>query len=210
MSVDDRDSGGGGIHDLQEVERALSALGPAELARLAARARARIRGFGIDPHRHSPEDLFHEAITQTLSGRRKWKRGRAFDLHLRRAMRSIASNWKRSSERAAAAGADEVRFSKLWADGEKVDPKDLPASLQGVLASPAPGAESGLIAMEQIEAVLRRSAGDEAAKRVIDGLFEGLTVREMGQRLEVTERQVESTKERIRRRARRIKAGDDE
>ncbi len=73
-----------------------------------------------------------------------------------------------------------------------------------------PTRSSGLIAMEQIEAVLRGCAGDEAAKRVIDGLFEGLTVREMGQRLETTERQVESTKERIRRRARRIKGGDDE
>ncbi len=188
----------------------MSALDPADLGRLAARARARIRGFGIDPQRHSPHDLLHEAITQTLSGSRKWKRGMDFGLHLRRAMRSIASNWKRRSERAAAAGADEVRFSKLWADGEKADLKDLPGSMQGVLAAPEPGAESGLIAKEQLEAVLRGCAGDEPAKRVIDGLFEGLTVREMGQRLEVTERQVESTKERIRRRARRIKAGDDE
>ena len=171
-------------------------------------ANAHIRGFGIDPVRHKPHDLFSEALAQTLNGRRSWSKGVDFERHLREVMRSIAWNWRRSATRTDAAGAREVRFTELWPPDEYVDPMDLPDSQQGALASTWPDPEATLITKERLTAVLRGNADDEPASLVIACLFEGLTVPEMRRRLSISERRLETTKVRIRRRARRIEAGE--
>ena len=204
------DGAGGAIHDRSEIDQALCVLGEAGIRRLARLARGRIRRFGLDPARHSPQELLSEAVSQTLSGRRSWRKGVDFDRHLRLVMRSIAASWRRSAARAAAARAREVRLSELWAPGEKVDPKDLPDSQQAALASPAPGPEAELITRERIEAVVSGCADDEPASLLIACWAEDLDGREMRRRLEVTKRQLKTTKERVRRKARRIEAGDAE
>ena len=212
MAGEVRDGGDGEIRDLHEVEREVSAffVEGDRVRSMAWAARAMVRQFAVDRARHDHEDLLYEALGQTLDGRRSWKKEVDLERHLRLVMRSIASSWRRTVARTDAAGAREVRSSELWSPDEKVDPKDLPGSLQGALASPLPDAEAALVAQEQLEGVLRRFADDEPARLVILGLAEGLDGGEIQRRLEITARQLKTTKERIRRKARRTEAGDVE
>jgi DNA-directed RNA polymerase specialized sigma24 family protein len=46
-----------------------------------------------------PEELFYEALTRTMEGRRKWKRTMGLAEHLFGAMRSIQSSWLKSQKR---------------------------------------------------------------------------------------------------------------
>ncbi len=87
---------------------------------------------------------------------------------------------------------------------------DLPTSLQGALASPLPNPEEALITQEKLEAVLRHCADDEPASLLIACWAEDLKGREMRRRLKVKARQLKTLKERIRRKARRMKAGEVE
>ena len=210
VTVEGRDSEDGGVHHRREIERAVSALGPGGLRGMGRAAHAHIRDFGLDPVRQKPHDLLYAAIGQTLEGRRSWRKGVDFERHLREVMRSIAFNWRRSAARAEAAGRREVRFSELWPPDEYVDPMDLPISLQASLASPLPDPEARLITKEKLVAVLRHCADDEPASLLIACWFEGLNGREMRRRLEIKARQLKTMKERIRRKARRMEAGDVE
>lgn len=46
-----------------------------------------------------PEELFYEALTRTMEGRRKWKKSMGVAEHLFGAMRSIQSSWLKSQKR---------------------------------------------------------------------------------------------------------------
>lgn len=50
----------------------------------------------LDPRRD--EDLLQEAITKTLSGERRWRKGISLFAHLYGAMMSIASNWAKKKD----------------------------------------------------------------------------------------------------------------
>ena len=96
-----------------EGQAALAALTDEDFAKLERAAaffwsQRRIRdGWG------NPEDLLHEAIVQTLTGTKRWRRGVAFPYHLKRAIENIAGHTAGREQRRA-----EKRSSEILAAGE--------------------------------------------------------------------------------------------
>ena len=90
-------------HTQDEIEETVRALDDGQLLRLAAKGRA--AAFGTDMTR---EDVFYEAVTQLLEGRRPWRLDVHFEAHMTMVMKSIGSNRRRSQ-----CGRQEVELDTL-------------------------------------------------------------------------------------------------
>ena len=198
---------GGEHHDLAEVAAAIAGLGEEETKNLKEAARSWVWDFRLDPARHNGDDLFAEAITLTLEGRRRWTRGIHIMAHLIVTMRSIASHWREWVERRNVAGFRVLRqshFRPRLEDGDVWDP---------VEAAPSPGSdpERSLIAREEVEGYLRHFAGDPSAMVVIfDGWVEGLSGPEIEERLGLSLKTQRAAVRRVRRYAWKGGGGEGE
>lgn len=187
------------MHDDEAVAKAIAALSRRDLDRIEMAAERWIQIFGLDGIGRDHDDLMSEAVARTLSGKRSWRREVDFVHHLDQTMRSIASSWRKSLARQAAAGGRQVRSSDLAPadDGEESpDPIEEMASREA-------GVEARLIGAQRVEAFESRFAGDLAASAVIAGWAKNLKGPEIQQRAGITKKQFEAAVLRIRRSAQR-------
>ncbi|MEE8525575.1 MAG: hypothetical protein V3T72_16690 [Thermoanaerobaculia bacterium] len=178
------------VHELDRVRKATGELTAADLERLMVAAKTLLGGFRIDPQRRGHQDLLSSAIARTLSGERQWHQRVDFARHLFQTMRSIASHWRREALRA-----------KLSPTLESLE--DHPN-----LLDPRPDPEAALIIRETLEAIYKRFADDAAAKAVLACMAKGLTGSVIRDLTGMTQRQLATTVEKIRRYARRGKFDD--
>ncbi len=192
---------GSEIHDVAEVERAILELGRADGVRLHTAAVALIRGFHVDPVPHDHEDLLAEAVTRTLAGERGWRRGVDFVHHLIQVMRSIASDWRRRLVRRAEAGAGERREAELLGSVKKgeADPPDP----YGHPVARERGREAAMIAAARVEEVKRLFDDDPEITQVIACLELDMNGRQMREHTGMSQRQLVTATQRMRRRLRR-------
>lgn len=169
------------FHDREEVRRAVRALGRVDLERLSTAAKTLLGGLQIDPPWRDHDDLLSSAIARTLSGERRWNKGVDFARHLFQTMRSTAGHWRRRA-------VDEDRWLVMASrEPSAEDPK----------------AEAALVTRGTIEYVGRSFAGDKAARQVISCWALGLTGPEIRRRTGMSQRELQTTVQRIRRFARR-------
>lgn len=169
-----------------EVAEALRLLGEADLLRIEHFARFRAFGLPWLDWR----DLFHEAVSRTLSGDRRWPRRVPFVVYLRECMRSIAHEELR--QRLEGPVTIEAEILPLGAPTEQ--------DLIGGAIDPSAGPEQRLAASQAIDAILNAFSDDQGAKDVLSGLAEGLTPDEVCASSGMTRTQFESAQKRIRRR----------
>lgn len=169
-----------------EVAAALRSLGEAELLRIEQFARFRAYGLPwLDW-----QDLFHEAISRTLAGERRWPRHVPFVVYLRECMRSIAHEELRQRSEGPVTTEAELLLPDAPAE------QDLIASA----VDPAAGPERMLAASEAVDAIFSAFSDDQEAQDVLSGLAEGLTPDEVCASSGMTRTQYESAQKRIRRR----------
>lgn len=190
------DGGLAAYHSEQEVEQAALALRPPDLKRLHAAARAVLRVFGLETADRDHEDLLSEALTRTLSGSRRWKRGVDFVRHLGETLRSVAWTWRERQEVRTRAGLSRSDESAAPADGDVDEHPD-------VFGRPAPDVEGALLAEERVLLIRRHFAGDRGALAVMDAWADGYKAREVRQLTGLSDREYDAAARRIRRFAQR-------
>jgi len=173
------------VHDLERVRKAIGELTPPDLGRLSAAAKTLLRGLRIDPQRRGHQDLLSAAVTRTLSGERRWHKRVDFKRHLFQTMRSIASHWRREALR------------------EKLSPTFESLEDHPDLVDRRPDPEAALILRETLEAIYEHFADDAAAKAVLACMAKGLIIPQIREITGMTQREVATTVQRIRRYARR-------
>ena len=195
------------LYGRDETRAAIAALAPADMARLLAAAKTRAGGFKLDRVDLGVRDLVGEAIADTLSGRRRWRRDVPLIEHLIMTMKSIASRRRERRRAAVKAGFRVERrgtmMPGLLEEGEGVDGKARPAA--AVLAEDSE--EERIIAEDRIRVFLRHFAGDPAALEVIQGWRMGEDGKEIREHSGLTEREFKAAARRVRRFAERL--GDD-
>jgi hypothetical protein len=131
-------------------------------------------------------------MAAALSGERQWPRRVGLEHHLFQTMRSIANLWRREAARERAVRTPGFDPESLEDHPNVVDPR--------------PDPEAALIVRETVEAIRRHFAGDEAATAVImcmSKMSKGLRGPQIRAVTGLTQRQLVTTVERIRRYARR-------
>jgi len=165
-----------------EIGRALQALSDADLVRLKALARLWSRGL---PGGLGWADILNEAIVRTLDGSRHWPPGVPLLAFLSGVMRSICDDhWRR------------VRHESGWLV-RREDVADSGASGDDAEAPPDP--ERVLAAAQALASVTQLFATDPPVLKIIAGLTEGLTAHEICRFYEMTERDYDSARKRMRR-----------
>jgi RNA polymerase sigma-70 factor (ECF subfamily) len=160
-----------------DAARALHALSEADLVRLKALARLWSRGL---PAGLGWADVLNEAIVRVLDGSRPWPPGVPLLAFLSGVMRSICDDhWRR------------LRREALTRRG---DVADLAAT-----AEDTPGPERTLAAAQALGEIDRLFAGDPQVLKIIAGLSEGLTASEICRLYEMTERDYDTARKRMRR-----------
>jgi RNA polymerase sigma-70 factor (ECF subfamily) len=159
-----------------DVGRALAALSDADLVRLKALARLWSRGL---PGGIGWADVLNEAIVRSLDGSRRWPAGVPLLAFLSGVMRSIRDeHWRRARrDRALLVAAPDP-------DGSAVAP-DNPERV--LAAAQALGAINGMF------------ADDPAALKILAGLAEGMTASDIRLHYDMSEREYDSTRKRMRR-----------
>ncbi len=196
-----------GARSATDVVAAVGRLSKHDFARLRTAGRIWIGGLGLDKVAADADDLVQEAIFRTTSGQRAWKVGVDFFKHLREVMRSIVDSWRKSAERRALAGLQEVRES----DFRQADagPEDDVVDYNPVTnaPSPEPGTASALIGLQEFRAFEANFAKDEVAGAVIHGMWGQMKGPEIKKQWNLTEKQYRAAVRRIRRHANRIGGG---
>jgi RNA polymerase sigma-70 factor (ECF subfamily) len=165
-----------------DVARAIRALSDSDLVRLKALARLWVRGL---PDGLAWSDLVNEAIARALDGSRRWPPRVPLLAFLSGVMRSICDDhWRRVR-----------RDRELFVRGE--DPLDPCAS--GEEAELPPGPERMLAAAQALAAVNQLFAHDPPALKVIAGLADGLTAKEICRVYGMEERDYDTVRKRMRR-----------
>jgi DNA-directed RNA polymerase specialized sigma24 family protein len=160
-----------------DAARALHALSDADLVRLKALARLWSRGLPVGL---GWADVLNEAIVRVLDGSRPWPAGVPLLAFLSGIMRSICDDhWRR------------LRREALTRRG---DVADLAAT-----AEDTPGPERTLAAAQALGEIDRLFAGDLQVLKIIAGLSEGLTASEICRLYEMTERDYDTARKRMRR-----------
>ncbi|MBS1962322.1 MAG: hypothetical protein JST04_08910 [Bdellovibrionales bacterium] len=173
-----------------EVERALSALTDVEVAKLQKIAAARALTLARLAPSHAADDLFQEAITRALDGRRVWPKNKVtFFEFLCGSMQSIAFDW-RKKVRARPEG-------RLVRPREEPD-EDTPEWIEG-LPSDQATIEERLINKDAIEVLLRSFEGDEDVKVIIEACCEGMEKSEIAE-LGMGDARFKAADRRLRRR----------
>ena len=161
-----------------DVARAIRDLSDADLVRLKALARLWTRGL---PGVLAWSDVLHEAIARALDGTRKWPPGLPILTFLSGIMRSICiDQWRREQREALLLVRDGVTADHCASDGLR-DPERM------------------LAAAQRLTAIHQLFAGDTQALKVIAGLAEGLQPDEICRRYDMSEREYDSTRKRMRR-----------
>ncbi len=188
----------------KDVLAAVNRLSKHDLARLRAAAYIWIRDLRLDPVAADPDDLVAEAIFRTTSGQRAWRVGVSFLKHLRGVMRSLADSWRKSADRRAASGLQEVRESEFLAPGAELSGDD-EAMLTPVnnAPSPVPDPQRELLVMQKLRALETDFAEDEIASAVIHGTWTQMKGPEIRKHWQLTEKQYAAAVRRIRRYAHR-------
>ena len=164
-----------------DIARAIHSLSDADLVRLKALARLWTRGL---PGSVGWADVVHEAIARALDGSRKWPPGVPILAFLAGVMRSICDDQWRRTRREFELLVPEEDLSDLCASGDEV-------------ASPHP--ERVLAAAQSLAAISRLFAADPFALKIIAGLAEGFTAKEICRLYGMSECEYDTTRKRMRR-----------
>ncbi len=164
-----------------DIARAIHRLSDADLVRLKALARLWTRGL---PACVGWTDVLHEAIARALDGSRKWPPDVPILAFLSGIMRSICDDQWRRVRRESEVLVHDEDVTELWASGDEVK-------------SPSP--ERVVAAAQSLAAVEQLFASDPLALKVIAGLAEGLTPTEICKLYDMSERQYDTTRKRMRR-----------
>jgi RNA polymerase sigma-70 factor (ECF subfamily) len=164
-----------------DVARALRYLSDADLLRLKALARLWSRKL---PAGQDWADMLNEAIARALDGSRHWPPGVALVAFLAGIMRSICYDQMRRTQR--------ERDLLVGCD----DPDDLGT---GVEAQSSPDPERIVGAAQALAQIDRLFAGDIAAQKIIAGLADGLSAREIRARYGLSECEYDAARKRMRR-----------
>ena len=167
-----------------EVQTALIALTEEDLAKLGRAAAF----FWSQRHIHDgwgdPQDFLHEAIVQTLTGTKQWRRGVAFPYHLKRVIENISGHTAGREQRRS-----EKRSSELLPKGKE--------SLRlGARRNPV---EEGLIASDLLDEIRHYFGPDKEAFAFLCKRAEGMTESEAGVALGIEGAQLEAVARRARR-----------
>ncbi len=191
-------------HDHEAVLAAVNRLTKQDLARLRAAAYIWMRDLRLATVAADPDDLVSEAIFRTTSGQRTWKAGISLMKHLRGVMRSVADSWRKSADRRAAAGLQEVRESEFLApDAELSDDDEAMLTPVNNAPSPVPDPQRGLIVMQRFRALETDFAEDKIASAVIHGMWSQMKGPDIRKQWQLTEKQYAAAVRRIRRYAHR-------
>lgn len=162
--------------DGADIGQALRALSDADLVRLQALARLWSRGL---PGGLGWTDILNEAVVRCLDGSRRWPPDVPLLAFLSGVMRSICDDhWRRARRDLAWLVAGREAGESVAAPS---DPERMLAAAQGLSAI------HGLF------------AADPAAQKIIAGLTEGLTASDIRGRYDMSERDYDSTRKRMRR-----------
>lgn len=201
-----KDQGTRGRNDTEtanpdEVRSAVQALKFEELRRLDKYARWRIRGLGRASMGRTHEDLLQDAITATLGGNRHWSKSVDFVKHLREAMRSISTTWRKVFDPNEAHLASEV--IEKTPEGRMKNPMDQ-------VCSPVLNPEQTLAMKEKLLDVEEKLtwieklvADDPLASLIVEGLREGMTGPTIQDALGVSKTEYETKMKWLYRTARR-------
>jgi CheY-like chemotaxis protein len=178
-----------------EVDRAIEALTPSELLRLQQFAGYRVQGLGQAALGRTGEDLLSEALLRTLIGAedtqngRHWNKEVDFAWHLKGAMRSISTSWRRQFTEKEACVMLELPVLNAELQNH---------SLLENLASREPAADQRLIEKDEEERMFTIFKDDPEATEVLQGLLDGLKKNEIKPRYSLGERQYAAAVKRIR------------
>jgi DNA-directed RNA polymerase specialized sigma24 family protein len=152
-----------------------------DLLRLKSIARLYARGL---PPEVAWDDLLQEAMTRMLTGSRLKPDDVPIVAFLAGVMRSLR--------------ADHLRRSRL---GVKLDESWLAAkgSQDREALDPAADPERALIAVEELEKIRLLFADDPLARQIIDGLAEGLDAEQIRLRFDISRKDYDSARRRMRR-----------
>jgi RNA polymerase sigma-70 factor (ECF subfamily) len=165
-------------HMTVDAARAIHALSDTDLIRLRALARLWSRGL---PAGLGWADILNEAIVRVLDGSRPWPPYVPLLSFLSGVMRSICDDHWRRARRDLLIRAEE-------GDGASGDE-----------AAATPDPERTLAAAQALAAVNRLFATDPCALKVIAGLAEGLSAREICRTYGMSETEYDTTRKRMRR-----------
>ena len=162
--------------DAGDVGRALRALSDADLVRLKALARLWSRGL---PGGIGWTDVLHEAIVRSLDGSRRWPADVPLLAFLSGVMRSICDqHWQRA------------RRDHAWLVAA-------PGNSEAAIAPDNP--ERVLAAAQALGAINGLFADDPAALKILAGLAEGMSATDIRLHYDMSERDYDSTRKRMRR-----------
>ena len=162
----------------RDVARAIAELTEGDLLRLKVLARLRVRGL---PGGVGWADLLHETILRALSGARRWPAGVPLMAFLAGVMRSVCSeHWRRAR-----------RERQVLVVAE--------AGVEAADTSPGADQERQVVAAEALAAIYRHFAEDETVLRIMAGLAEGLSAREIRRRHDMTQTEYDTARKRLRR-----------
>lgn len=162
-----------------DVARAIHALSDADLVRLKALARLWSRGL---PGGLGWADILNEAIVRVLDGTRPWPPHVPLLAFLSGVMRSICDDLWRRARREATVAADDLAFDLSAED-----------------ATPGADPERTLAAAQALIEINRLFADDASALKIIAGLAEGLSAKDICRLYGLSERDYDSTRKRMRR-----------
>lgn len=163
-------------HTAGDVARALQALSDADLVRLKALARLWSRGM---PGGFGWTDILNEAIVRVLDGSRPWPPDVPLLAFLSGVMRSICDDlWRRARREPL---VDDL--SELAVPAEETSPDP----------------ERTLVAAQALAEVHRLFADDPCALKIIAGIGEGLSAREICRLYGMAEREYDTARKRMRR-----------
>ena len=178
-----------------EVDRAIEALTSSDLVRLQRFADFRVRGLGRAARGRTGEDLLQQALLRTLIGAeatpkgRHWNKDVDFVQHLKRAIESISSCWKRQFNETEAYLISEFPIHDAEGGEHSV--------LDNVASGHAP-ADERLIEKDGEDRVLARFKDDPEATQVLQGLLDGLKKIEIMTRYGLDEKKYTAAAKRIR------------
>ena len=183
-----------------DVVAAVERLGKHDFARLRAAARIWIDDLGLNSVIADADDLVADAIFRTTSGQRTWRSDVSFMKHLRGVMKSLADSARKSAERRAASGRQEVRESEFLApDAESSGDEEAMLTPVNNAPSGEPDTERAVLGSEAIRAFEDHFAGDEVASAVIHGMWAQRKGPEIREEWGLTEKQYAAAVRRIRR-----------
>jgi hypothetical protein len=174
-----------------EVAAAIEVLTKQELRRLRQYARSRILILKRRASGRSHHDLLQQAMTDTLSGERRWnKEAVDFPGHLVGAIRSIAWKWGRQFD---------VDEPYLESETIRTAPGGKEYNPMLNATSPALDARRVAAAKAQLEHVESLVAGRPLAALIIAGMCDKMTGPEIKEELEISQTQLETEMKWVRR-----------